>query len=232
MKASTGNWRQATLEDLTKDALSGFNALKRHSDIDPEHVGLLGTSQGVWVAPLAASLSGEVGFIVLISGAAVSPKAQELYRTEHELRYLGRSSLGIFAGVFLYKFWLSFVKVIRIFQKVLPQVVHIFPESLRFAFYLEWDFNPLPVLEQVKCPVLVIFGERDKVVPVRESVRLFEMALKENPDHTIQIFPRGNHALLESDVGVLPEIVCMEKKVFVSGYYDLVSGWILEQCQR
>ncbi len=231
VKASTGDWRQASLEDLAEDALSGFHALKHHSGIDPEHVGLLGTSQGVWIAPLAASLCREVGFIVLISGAAVSPRVQELYRTEHELRYRGRSSLGIFAGVFLYRFWLSFVKVIQIFQKVLPQVVHIFPESMRFAFYLEWDFNPLPVLEQVKCPVLVIFGERDKVVPVRESVRLFEMVLKENSYHTIQIFPQGNHLLLESEVGVLPEIVCMEKKVFVPGYYDLVSGWILEQCQ-
>lgn len=228
VKASTGDWWQATLEDLAKDALSGLHALRHHKNIDPEHVGLLGTSQGAWVAPLAASLSGEVGFIVLISGAAVSPRVQELYRTTHELRYRGYSSSGISAGLFLYRLWLSFVKVIRGIQNV-PQLLHLFPESVRFAFYLDWDFNPLPVLEQVKCPVLILFGERDKVVPVRESAHLYEKALKANPAHTIRVFPRGNHALLESDVGVLPEIMCMEKKEFVPGYYDLVSGWIAEQ---
>ncbi len=52
---STGDWRRATFDDLASDALACIVALKTAGDVDTDRIGLLGQSQGGWVAPLVAA---------------------------------------------------------------------------------------------------------------------------------------------------------------------------------
>ena len=61
--------------------------------------------------------------------------------------------------------------------------------------YLSHD--PRAVLEKVTCPVLAIFGESNIIVPVKNSVSIFEEALHKagNKDYTIKVFPRANHGI-------------------------------------
>ena len=68
------------------------------------------------------------------------------------------------------------------------------------------DYDPKPVLEQVSCPLLAIFGELDIVVPVQESVSVFQQALSRggNKDFTIQVFPQADHGLRLSSGGYAP----------------------------
>lgn len=226
VKASTGDWHYSTLNDLAEDVLTGVRFLKPHKNIHPGKIGLLGTSQGAWVAPLAASRSKDVAFTILVSGAGVSPKNQELYRVTHELRYLGFSPVQVTLRVVGYRIQLFVAKLFQAIQKVLP-VSKILPKAVAFALYLDWDFDVVPYLKTVTCPVLAIYGELDKLVPVQKSAEILEKALKNN--FTIKIFPKGNHALLESEVGVWSEIPFLKKKEFVSGYYNLISDWISKQ---
>ena len=57
---------------LAQDALAGVEALARRDDIDPARIGIFGVSQAGWIAPLAASRSNQVAFVVLLSGPAVT----------------------------------------------------------------------------------------------------------------------------------------------------------------
>ena len=57
---------------LASDAIAAVQALKRRRDIDSTRIGLVGFSQGGWIAPLAASQSADVRFVVAVSGPAVS----------------------------------------------------------------------------------------------------------------------------------------------------------------
>ena len=222
--ASTGDWCYSTLEDLAEDALAGIHVLSQRQNIQKENIGLIGTSQGAWVAPLAASNSEDVAFIVLISGAAVSPKAQELYRVSHELLYRGHSTLFVRLHLLSYRLQLLAAQLLQALEKVVP-LSRKLPQKIAFAVHFDWDFDIIPYLKTVTCPVLVIYGELDKTVPVKESVPLMEKALK-NKNATIKIFPKGNHALLESESGVWSEVSRMKKKEFVPGYYDLIRDWI------
>jgi pimeloyl-ACP methyl ester carboxylesterase len=59
------------------------------------------------------------------------------------------------------------------------------------------DFDPRPYLKKVRCPALVLFGGKDVVGPVEKSAAIYRQGLEEagNPDVTLRIFPRGNHAI-------------------------------------
>jgi len=69
---STGNLMASTIDDNAGDALAGVAYLRAHPKIDPARVGLIGHSEGAWVAPLAASRSSDVAYVVLLAGPAVS----------------------------------------------------------------------------------------------------------------------------------------------------------------
>ena len=69
---STGNVMASTIDDNVGDALAAVAYLRSHPKIDPARVGLIGHSEGAWVAPLAASRSSDVAYVVMLAGPAVS----------------------------------------------------------------------------------------------------------------------------------------------------------------
>jgi len=69
---SSGNLAQSTTDDLAADVLAGVEFLKTCPEIDPQRIGLLGHSEGGLIAPLAATRSSQVAFIVLLAGPGVT----------------------------------------------------------------------------------------------------------------------------------------------------------------
>ncbi len=69
---STGDPATSTTDDFTGDALAGVDYLKSRKEIDPGKIGLVGHSEGGIIAPLAASRSKNVAFIVLLAGTGVN----------------------------------------------------------------------------------------------------------------------------------------------------------------
>jgi len=68
MGGSGGNVFDGTTADFATDAPADLKYLQSRSDINPKQIGLCGHSEGGIVAPLAASRSDEVAFIICISG--------------------------------------------------------------------------------------------------------------------------------------------------------------------
>ena len=74
---STGNYEPVTIEnsirifdDLSSDVLAIVNYLKTRNDIDKSQIGVIGSSQGGWISPLAASKSSDIKYMISLSGAA------------------------------------------------------------------------------------------------------------------------------------------------------------------
>lgn len=80
---STGDPSASTTSDLAGDVLAGVAFLKTCPEIDPQRIGLLGHSEGGLIAPLAASRSSDVKFIVLIAGPGVT--GEEILYAQGEL---------------------------------------------------------------------------------------------------------------------------------------------------
>jgi pimeloyl-ACP methyl ester carboxylesterase len=229
---SSGDWRLQTVPyDRAQEALAAVRFLRGSADVDAECVGLWGISQGGWVVPLAASLSGGVAFIITVSGPGVSPVAQNLYDIEMRLRADGFGDEQVRAAV-------AYVAAVaeaarrkwsyeRLYDAVLRDAegqpwyeYSPVPDAglWEVALHTDQDYDPEPVLERVKCPVLVIFGERDVAVPVRRSVEVYEQALTRggNRDFTIKVFPGADHGIRVGGE-------------FAPSYLELMSEWILER---
>lgn len=77
---STGDYNSSTVEDFANDALAGVEYLKTRKEINSTQMGLIGFSEGGLTAPLTASKSKDIGFIVLMAAPAVNFK-EIIYKT-------------------------------------------------------------------------------------------------------------------------------------------------------
>ena len=239
--ASTGDWLSSDFGELADDALAGVKAVQSRQDIDPRQVGLWGGSQGGWIVALAASRSPDVAFIMSQSGPGVTPEEQELYRTKAWLMADGFNADDINEAMALVRKryawsrtglgWENLSTVDRDARKTpwYPYVGALGKKDNPFWKFWELirDYDPLPALEKVRCPVLAIFGDRDTFVPVPESILRWKQGLKTagNNDVTIKVFSNADHSLLETTTGGLKETAYVKR--FVPGAFAFQRDWLL-----
>lgn len=244
--SSGGDWLRAGFGDLAGDTLAGVDRLRTHADIDARRIGLLGSSQSGWIVALAASRSDDVAFIISLSGPGVTPAESELYRSEAWLRADGFSEAEIRDAM---RFVRRRYRCARTGEgwEALAEAARDAGKERWFAytgghvgkdhpFWHFWslirDYDPVPVMEQVTCPVLAVFGAKDTFLPAEKSARIWREALDEagNDDVTIRVFPHGDHSLIESETGGLRETARARR--FVPGYFELLRDWTLERTRR
>src|SRR5206468_7159712 len=92
---STGDFRTASMDDLASDWLAGVTFLKSRSDIDPRRIGVHGSSQGGWTAPLMAARSSDVAFVIVRAGSGTNLADTILHEVEWGAREKGLSEAEI-----------------------------------------------------------------------------------------------------------------------------------------
>lgn len=234
---STGDWRTSSFQDLAKDALAGVRLLKARRDINPRQIGLIGSSQGGWIAPLAASQSKDVAFSVSISAAGVPPAEQEKYDQVNRLRMQGLSETDLKKADEFLQLQFDAVRSSEGWEKlqaVVPGAQNQTWSSRSFAGFPKehwiwtfWrknvDYDPAHILQKVKCPILLIFGENDPGQPVQKGVARVEKALKDggNQDYLIKVIPKANHTLQVLDRNNL--------WVLAPDFESLIADWVLKR---
>jgi pimeloyl-ACP methyl ester carboxylesterase len=186
---STGDWRRADFDELAEDVLAGVRFLRRGRRIRADKVGLWGVSQAGWVIPLAAARSEDVAFLVPISGGAVTPAEQELWRQRQNLAFLGVPARFIALERRAAALAYDWEQQTRLGRMPIPQP---------FADDKLNMFHDAPaVLRRVRQPVLAILGGMDTLTPPRESAALWAEALRGrgDDDYSVRLFPRGSHGL-------------------------------------
>lgn len=224
---STGNTRDASMEDLADDAIAGIKMLRLRRDIDAGKVGIAGHSQGGWIAPLAAARSGDVAFVITSAAAAVTPAEQSIFHRAGVMRQSGVTETEIADATKLRE------KLYLLNRKILandPDVIEFrdaISKELTANKDMRWfgpaelppelngDLPPRGALEllffdvsavwpKVKVPVLAMWGDQDTVVPVEQSRALIESYLRNagNKDLTVRVMAgvdHGNNIVRKSD---------------------------------
>ncbi|MET8143377.1 prolyl oligopeptidase family serine peptidase [Sphaerisporangium sp. NPDC005288] len=184
---------------LADDALGAVAALRSQPGVDPAKVGIWGLSEGGWVAPLAASRSADVAFVVLVGANALQPLRQQTWAVAAGLRKAGVSG--------------------SLVDRTEPNLYRAITDGGMFP---EPYYDPAPVLASLRQPVLAIWGTYDLLTPPRETPPLLAKALESggNRRYTFRFFGKADHAAHRTpDGGVtrLPELA--------PGYADLVGSW-------
>jgi uncharacterized protein len=213
---SSGSWQDSGLEALADDLQKAVVLLKSRSDIDPNRIGVIGFSEGGWVAPLAASKSSDIHFIVSISGGAFTKGHSfiQKYRQQFAEQGLAGESL----------------------ERALAEKQAIVAGSLErvklgkqpSGFDLRITYDPTEHWRSFKGPVLYLIGEYDSLEPAEQSAqRLFSVLTEsKNPDFTIKVFPRTHHGMFLGVTGRPSEFSMMKVNQLVPGYWDTLIRWL------
>jgi uncharacterized protein len=183
---------------LADDALAAVELLRGRDDVDPAEVGLWGLSEGGWVAPLAAIRSDAVRFVITVAGGGIGPAEQSAWATEGELRRRGVTSAGALRAL-----------ADRAFRFLVSA-----------DLFAEGRFDPVPVLEQLRQPVLALWGEEDRIMPAAASARRMREALERggHTQHVLRFIPdaaHDAHALIDGARSAEP----------APGYVEMMTEW-------
>ena len=108
-------------------------------------------------------------------------------------------------------------------EMIKHQIAQItFPWLMTFIKY-----NPAPMLEKVKCPILAINGSKDLQVPSKVNLPAIESALKKggNTKFTIKELPGLNHLFQECKTGLPAEYSEIEQTISPLAL-ETMTNWI------
>jgi fermentation-respiration switch protein FrsA (DUF1100 family) len=261
--ASAGVFEQATTEDFASDAAAALAFLRTRSEVRREAVGLLGLSEGGLVAPIVAAGAQPPAFLVLMGAPGLPGEELLLQQSALVARAmrLGEAQIDYNRQVQQQMFEVieaeadQVVRQRRMAEVLRAQFQALSPEEraatgltregeeewiqsqLRtmggpwFRYFLMHD--PLPVLRQVRVPVLALGGTLDLQVPPDPNLGLIESALREagNRDVTVARLERLNHLFQPATVGVPAEYWDIPETMSTDAMARIAS-WILEKTTR
>jgi hypothetical protein len=75
--------------------------------------------------------------------------------------------------------------------------------------------EPIPAIQNTRCPVFAVFGEKDLQVPPQQSAGPFETALRFGKcrDYEVKIYAELNHLLQHSQTGAVSEYGTIEETI-------------------
>jgi pimeloyl-ACP methyl ester carboxylesterase len=208
----------------------GLQALAQHPAVDGDRIGLWGLSQAGWVMPLALELTDDVAFMIVVSGGGEDSIEQMAYQIGRRLHDNG----GTAEQAALYEqMHAQFAKATTYeeYHQAMEQLLEI-PDLNRLTgitfemtpedAWQPWPeeigafFDPMTIIEHTTIPMLVFFGEWDKLVDPVQGAAAYEAALQRagNPDYQIVMMPHAGHVFTSS-----PD------------YLDILEDWLQHLAQ-
>jgi dipeptidyl aminopeptidase/acylaminoacyl peptidase len=168
---SAGEWVGKTIEDLATDTESAIEFAKSQESFKFKSLGIIGISQGGWIAPVVASKSKDLDFVINISGSFTNAGEQLIFEEENNIRP--------YTYDFLARLIASFsIRKVKKLKSVAPLV----------------KFDPIPYWKKVSSKSLFIYGENDSNCPVELSLnRLKEENLLKAE---VKVYKDGHHGIL------------------------------------
>ncbi len=165
---SDGEFEDVTLPGEVSDAERALSFLLEQENVDRERVGIIGLSMGGRVAAILASKDERIKFVILYSAL---------------LRSLSKEDIGK-------KFSREILKKLEAGEAV----------EISKGWYVKKEFFetidyvvPLDVMSKIKVPILIIHGDEDKVIPVEEAKRGYELIKGLNEKNELYIIKGGDH---------------------------------------
>jgi pimeloyl-ACP methyl ester carboxylesterase len=204
---SSGGEYGSSLRQLALDGIAAVRYLRTRPEMDPGRVGLWGLSEGAWVAEQVAADLGDMAFLLLVSGAASTPRDQDFQKLEYGMRSDGLPEEQIedalaYAGLYFYvartgEGWALLEAATKRAQRE-PWGQYV--DQPRSQGDLAWwhenhAFQPASVVAGLDLPVLLLYGEEDWITPPVENGQKLK-SLFPSPDKVeLHVFEGADHRL-------------------------------------
>ncbi|MDI3319232.1 alpha/beta hydrolase family protein [Pinibacter soli] len=253
---SQGNFQTATTVDFATDVQAAVDYLKTRKEINKKKIGLIGHSEGGIVAPLVASKSKDVAFIVLLAGPGIPGDQLSLLQSGLLAKAVGASEADIKEAntinskcfeiiknakdsAQLKRNLADYLNVAMGEGKDTPQIKGVPVDDTVLAlvdqlsspwmqYFLKYD--PAPALQKVTCPVLALNGSKDIQVPAKVDLEGISKALAKggNKNVTIKELPNLNHLFQECKTCTMDEYAIIEQTFSPLALAEVLN-WIVIQ---
>jgi len=254
-KRGTGGSEGEYTQDFDVLAGDAVAALAHARQLSPEgfsRVGYVGSSQGGWVAPLAASRS-DADYVVTLYGLAENALAEDREQVLNELRAQGhgdevlaraREVTDATALLMASGFTRGFdeLRAVQARYGDAPwfgqmqgeytgQVLRVpgwAPQWLvrsiaaRQDMGTSWDYEPMPVLESLEIPQLWVIARDDLEAPNTETLRRIRGLQAARRPVDLAVFPATDHGMFEYEQGEDGRIMLRNP----DGYFRMLADWI------
>jgi pimeloyl-ACP methyl ester carboxylesterase len=244
---STGNYDQATTEDFAGDAAAALSYLKTRKEIDARKIGLVGHSEGGVIAPMVAVHSPEVAWVVLLAAPGLKGEDVMLLQSELILKAAGMDDDRIaktrdfnqqsYALARREKDPAALETKLSDLVDSTGMSTTLPPTALQsqarlmvspwFRFFL--DYDPIPTLKKMLCPVLALNGEKDLQIAPKENLAQIRKALEDggNKDFQTAELPGLNHLFQHAPTGSPVEYGGIEETMAPEALSS-ISDWVLK----
>ena len=217
---------------LARDAVAAVEYLSSRPDLSEARIGLSGYSQGAWVAPLAASLTGRIRFVVVSFGLVASPVEEARVETRNLLRRHGvpeedlaevdeltLASVEVVASGFRdgwdelerakkkYRraYWLKHLRGTTVgrFARLPGWLIRWVGPRLA-PKGLPWHYDSTDVLEGLEVPTTWLLAEKDASAPIELALPMLERLQARGKPIDVRVFPDADHAMLLLPDGYAP----------------------------
>jgi pimeloyl-ACP methyl ester carboxylesterase len=244
---STGNFDQATTEDFASDAAAALGYLKSRKEIDPGKIGLIGHSEGGIIAPMMATRSSDIAWMVLLAAPGLKGEDVMLLQSQLILKAAGFDDDRIANARNFNRQSYDLARKEKDPEALEAKLTDLVdstgmsttlpPTTLKpqarmmtspwFRFFL--DYDPVPALKKARCPVLALNGDKDLQMAPKENLAQIQKALQEggNNDFQTKELPGLNHLFQHALTGSPTEYGGIEETLAPEAL-DTVSDWILK----
>ena len=236
---------------LARDAVAALREAQRLAGSRAGRSGYFGTSQGGWVAPLAATKA-PVDFVIVGYGLAVSPLEEDRAAIELDMTRRGYGpdvvtkalEVGDATEAILvsnFKSGFDRLDAVRAKYGNEPWFKHVHGNFTFFMLELpesevrergpkmfpgvSLHYDPMPVLRGLSTPQLWILGGDDLDAPSAETVRRLHTLAASGKPIDIAIFPRAEHGIFEYETAADGTRLSTRNS---EGYFAMMRDYILE----
>jgi hypothetical protein len=184
-----------------------------------------------------------VRFVVSISAPVVTPDVQMMFRSENSLRINGYSEADIDQMRATRQAVDDYMRGTgdRAGAQRLVDAAKSKPwfdllymgETVGDRATSRWrreiEYDPLPTLDQVKVPALILFGANDPVVPVATSVARINARLR--PNMTMRVIAGADHHMATSMTPTAQMNLTLSNRVRPDAleYFSILASWMTGQ---
>lgn len=187
---SGGDGDRAGFDMLAQDVIAAMTLLRARPDVDPERVGIAGSSQAGWVAATVVEGGGAPSDVFLLgaAGAAFTVEEQNLYNTEVQMRCAGIGGQDRRLALNQQRAFFRYLRDPRAGRELdlltergraraglsdwlFPDAANTDRSAGAWYVVLDPNFDPLPVWRTYAGRAVFIFSEHDDATPTPLAVR-------------------------------------------------------------